>query len=101
MPMNGHLTIIDAIIAKVSALEKEWKETLRPVKETIDKREDMTATKKFAHLPECLKGEALEYISDLAISEKNYYTSHEEFEDSIWRQTKKNIGFIYRVTEFG
>ncbi|MCP9258542.1 hypothetical protein DINM_001571 [Dirofilaria immitis] len=36
MPMNGHLKIIDAIIAKVSALEKEWKETLRPVKDKDD-----------------------------------------------------------------
>ncbi|MCP9261546.1 hypothetical protein DINM_004901 [Dirofilaria immitis] len=60
----------------------------------------MTATKKFAHLV-CLNREALEYISDLVISEENLYTSHEKFEDAIQRQTKKNIGFIYHVTEFG
>uniref|UniRef100_A0A1I7VWU5 Reverse transcriptase domain-containing protein n=1 Tax=Loa loa TaxID=7209 RepID=A0A1I7VWU5_LOALO len=32
----------------------------------------MTATRKFAHLLGCLKGEALEHISDLAVSEENY-----------------------------
>uniref|UniRef100_A0A1I7VYC6 CHAD domain-containing protein n=1 Tax=Loa loa TaxID=7209 RepID=A0A1I7VYC6_LOALO len=147
--MIGHLKIIEEIIPKVSALEKEWKEALHSVEikdedyefdlyesylnseeclfsschkmhyvrtllteeigqinllcekeegneraevkssvrenegkltelieklfeEAIDRREDITATRKFAHLLGCLKGEALEHISDLAVSEENY-----------------------------
>ncbi|VDM96507.1 unnamed protein product [Onchocerca ochengi] len=51
---------------------KLWGLFITQFEEAIDKREDMTATKKFAHLLGCLKGEALEHISDLAISEENH-----------------------------
>uniref|UniRef100_A0A1I7W1A0 Centromere protein K n=1 Tax=Loa loa TaxID=7209 RepID=A0A1I7W1A0_LOALO len=63
---------------------KLWGLFITQFEEAIDRREDMTATRKFAHLLGCLKGEALEHISDLAVSEEKLCTSYEEFEGTIW-----------------
>ncbi|VDK66454.1 unnamed protein product, partial [Onchocerca ochengi] len=75
---------------------KLWGLFITQFGEAIDKREDMTATKKFAHLIGCLKGEVLEHISDLAINEDNYILAMKNLKQ---RYGDKRRRIIYHITE--
>ncbi|VDM94138.1 unnamed protein product, partial [Onchocerca ochengi] len=71
------LILLDLVKSEIKTVEfdgnpKLWSLFIKQFEEAIDEREDMTATRKFAHLLGFLKGEALVHISDLAVNEENY-----------------------------
>ncbi|VDN03747.1 unnamed protein product, partial [Onchocerca ochengi] len=58
----------------------------------------MTATKKFAHLLGCLKGEALEHVSDLSVNEENYAIAMKNLKER-YGDKQRRIMELYTVLQ--
>ncbi|VDK83559.1 unnamed protein product [Onchocerca ochengi] len=75
---------------------KLWGLFITHFEEAIDKTENMTTTKKFAHIIGCLKGETLEHINDVAINEENYIHAMKNLKE---RYGDKEESWSYTILE--